>query len=121
MIKIKSKKIHNSPDNKSFTYYLTFENDPIEYELNYNYSNSCFYKGITATLSIVSNNFCKAISSKRLKFIKRFSIKQVHDVFNEYSLNKPNDIDLEHIAECIKQGYDNGQLIQEDQEQDNEE
>jgi len=90
MIKIKSKKIHNSPDNKSFTYYLTFENDPVEYELNYNYSNSCFYKGITATLSIVSNNFCKAISSKRLKFIKRFSIKQVHDVFNEYNLNKPN-------------------------------
>ena len=37
MIKIKSKKIHNSPDNKSFTYYLTFENDPIEYELNYDY------------------------------------------------------------------------------------
>ena len=61
MIKIKSKKIHNSPDNKSFTYYLTFENDPVEYELNYNYSNSCFYKGNTATLSIVSNNFCKAI------------------------------------------------------------
>ena len=89
MIKIKSKKIHNSPDNKSFTYYLTFENDPIEYELNYNYSNSCFYKGITATLSIVSDNFCKAISSKRLKFIKRFSIKQVHNVFNEYNLNNP--------------------------------
>jgi len=89
MIKIKSKKIHNSPDNKSFTYYLTFENDPIEYQLNYNYSNSCFYKGVTATLSIVSNNFCKAISSKRLKFIKRFSIKQVHDIFDEYNLNKP--------------------------------
>ncbi len=26
---------------------------------------------------------------------------------------EPNDIDLEHIAECIKQGFDNGQLVQE--------
>ena len=89
MITIKSKKIHNSLDNKNYTYYLTFENIPCEYELNYSYSNSCFYKGVTATLSIVTDNFCKAISSKRLKFIKRFSIKQVHNVFNEYNLNSP--------------------------------
>lgn len=34
----------------------------------------------------------------------------------DYPNYKPNDIDLEHIAECIKQGYDNGQLIQEDEE-----
>ena len=29
---------------------------------------------------------------------------------------KPNDIDLEHIAEMIKQGFDNGQLVQEEDE-----
>jgi len=29
----------------------------------------------------------------------------------DYPNYKPNDVDLEHIAECIKQGYDNGQLI----------
>lgn len=90
MIKIKSKRIHNSPDNKNFTYYLTFENDPIEYELNYSYANSSFYKGVTATLSIVSDNFVKAIASKRLQFIKRFTIKQIHDVFNHYNLSKPS-------------------------------
>ena len=30
-----------------------------------------------------------------------------------YPEYEPNDADLEHIAECIKQGYDNGELIQE--------
>ena len=34
----------------------------------------------------------------------------------DYPNYKPNDIDLEHIAECIKQGYDNGELIQEDED-----
>ena len=32
----------------------------------------------------------------------------------------PNDVDLEHIAECIKQGYDNGELIQEAEDEDQE-
>ena len=34
----------------------------------------------------------------------------------DYPNYKPSDIDLEHIAEMIKQGYDNGQLIQDDEE-----
>ena len=37
---------------------------------------------------------------------------KIHD----YPNYQPNDIDLEHIAECIKQGYDNGQLVQEEEE-----
>ncbi len=32
---------------------------------------------------------------------------------NDYPNFKPNDADLEHIAEMIKKGYDQGQLIQE--------
>ena len=36
----------------------------------------------------------------------------------DYPNYKPNDVDLEHIAECIKQGYDNGQLIQEEDQED---
>ena len=35
---------------------------------------------------------------------------KIHD----YPNYQPNDIDLEHIAEMIKQGYDNGQLVQEE-------
>ena len=35
----------------------------------------------------------------------------------DYPNFKLNDIDLEHIAEMIKQGYDNGQLIQESEEE----
>ena len=31
----------------------------------------------------------------------------------DYPNYKPNDVDLEHIAELIKQGYDQGELIQE--------
>ena len=89
MLKIKDKKIHNSPDNKNFVYYLTLENDPVEYELNYSYSNGSFYKGVSATLSIVNDNFVKAIACKRLKEIKRFTINQVHKVFDYYNLNKP--------------------------------
>ena len=32
---------------------------------------------------------------------------------DDYPNYKPNDVDLEHIAELIKQGYDQGELIQE--------
>ena len=39
----------------------------------------------------------------------------------DYPNYKPNDVDLEHIAECIKQGYDNGQLIQEEDQEDEQE
>ena len=35
----------------------------------------------------------------------------------DYPNYKLNDIDLEHIAERIKQGYDNGQLTQESEEE----
>ena len=35
---------------------------------------------------------------------------------HHYQSFKPNDADLEHIAEAIKQGYDQGELIQEDEE-----
>jgi hypothetical protein len=37
-----------------------------------------------------------------------------------YPEYEPNDADLEHIAECIKQGYDNGELIQEAEDEDQE-
>ena len=37
---------------------------------------------------------------------------------DDYPNYKPNDADLEHIAECIKQGYDNGELIQEEEDED---
>ena len=37
-------------------------------------------------------------------------------IIEDYPNYKPNDVDLEHIGEMIKQGYDNGQLIQEDEE-----
>ena len=39
---------------------------------------------------------------------------------DDYPNYKPNDADLEHIAECIKQGYDNGELIQEAEDEDQE-
>ena len=32
---------------------------------------------------------------------------------DDYPNYKPNDADLKHIAELIKQGYDKGELIQE--------
>jgi len=35
---------------------------------------------------------------------------------DDYPNYKPNDVDLEHIAELIKQGYDQGELIQETEE-----
>ena len=37
----------------------------------------------------------------------------------DYPNYKPNDIDLEHIAEAVKQGYDQGELVQEDDEEKN--
>jgi hypothetical protein len=37
-----------------------------------------------------------------------------------YPEYEPNDADLEHIAECIKQGYNNGELIQEVEDEDQE-
>ena len=37
-----------------------------------------------------------------------------------YPEYEPNDADLEHIAECIKQGYDSGELIQEAEDEDQE-
>ena len=38
---------------------------------------------------------------------------KIHD----YPNYQTNDIDLENIAECIKQGFDNGQLVQEEDEE----
>ena len=35
---------------------------------------------------------------------------KIHD----YPSYKPNDIDLEHIAELVKKGYYQGELIQEE-------
>ena len=40
-------------------------------------------------------------------------------VIDDYPSYKPNDIDLEYIAKCIKEGYHQGELIQE--EEDNNE
>ena len=34
----------------------------------------------------------------------------------DYPNFKPNEADLEHIAKCIKEGYDQGQLVQEEEE-----
>ena len=39
---------------------------------------------------------------------------KIHD----YPNFKPNDVDLDHIAELIKQGYDQGELIQEEDEEE---
>jgi len=36
---------------------------------------------------------------------------KIHD----YPNYDPNDSDLEHIAECIRQGYDQGELIQDEE------
>ena len=87
MIQFKINKKHVATDNKSFTYYLNFENDLNEYEFNLNYSNSVYYKGVSGTLSLCRDNFVKTLSNKRLKYIKRFTIKQAHDVFNFFNLN----------------------------------
>jgi len=38
----------------------------------------------------------------------------------DYPNYEPNDIDLEHIAEMIKQGCNQGELIQEDQESEDQ-
>ena len=37
-------------------------------------------------------------------------------IITDYPNFDPNDADLEHIAELIKQGYHQGQLIQEEEE-----
>ena len=37
-----------------------------------------------------------------------------------YPEYEPNDVDLEHIAEMIKQGCNQGELIQEDQESEDQ-
>tara|TARA_R100000353_G_scaffold24398_2_gene20999 strand:- start:771 stop:923 length:153 start_codon:yes stop_codon:yes gene_type:complete len=34
----------------------------------------------------------------------------------DYPDYKPNDVDLEHIAEMIKQGFNQGELIQDENE-----
>ena len=36
-----------------------------------------------------------------------------------YPEYEPNDADLEHIAKCIKEGYDSGELVQEEDEEEN--
>ena len=33
----------------------------------------------------------------------------------DYPNYKPSETDLEHIAKCIIEGYDNGELIQEEE------
>ena len=38
---------------------------------------------------------------------------------NNYPNFKPNDADLEHIAEMIKKGYDQGELLQEIEDEEN--
>ena len=34
----------------------------------------------------------------------------------DYPNFKPNEADLEHIAKCIKEGYTQGELVQEEEE-----
>jgi hypothetical protein len=36
----------------------------------------------------------------------------------DYPNYKPSDADLDHIAEMIKQGYDQGELIQENEDEE---
>ena len=38
---------------------------------------------------------------------------------DDYPNFEPNEIDLEHIAEMIKQGYTQGELIQENEIEEN--
>ena len=38
----------------------------------------------------------------------------------DYPNYKPNEADLEHIAKCIKEGYDQGELIQEVEDEQRE-
>ena len=37
----------------------------------------------------------------------------IDQILEDYPNYQPNETDLEHIAKCIIEGYDNGQLIQE--------
>ena len=39
---------------------------------------------------------------------------------DDYPNYEPNEIDLEHIAEMIKQGFTQGELIQEDKSEEKE-
>jgi hypothetical protein len=38
---------------------------------------------------------------------------------DDYPNFKPNEADLEHIAKCIKEGYYQGELIQEEENTEN--
>jgi len=49
-----------------------------------------------------------------MKVKKSWWSLKIHD----YPNFDPNDVDLDHIAELIKQGYDQGELIQEENEED---
>jgi len=89
---IEINKIFIPDNNKSYTYYLTIENDSNEYELNLNYS--LYQKAIGATLSICKDNFVNSVAHKRLKSIKRFTLKQAHKVFNEFNLKNQLGHDL---------------------------
>jgi hypothetical protein len=92
MNKFKINKILIPDNNKSYTYYLTIENDSNEYELNLSYS--LYQKAIGATLSICKDNFVNSVAHKRLKSIKRFTLKQAHKVFNEFNLKNQLGHDL---------------------------
>ena len=92
MNKFKINKILIPDNNKSYTYYLTIENDSNEYELNLGYS--LYRKSIGATLSICKDNFVNSVAHKRLKSIKRFTLKQAHKVFNEFNLKNQSGQDL---------------------------
>ena len=39
-------------------------------------------------------------------------------IINDYPNYEPNDADLEHIAQLIKQGYHQGELIQEEEREE---
>ena len=39
---------------------------------------------------------------------------------DDYPNFKPNETDLEHIAKCIKEGLNQGELIQEESEEEDE-
>jgi hypothetical protein len=60
----------------------------------------------------------KQIKRKNKMETKRSWWKLTIDDYPNY---KPNDVDLEHISELIKQGYDQGELIQEIEEEESEE
>lgn len=85
-------KTYTTKDKKTFAWYVTFENDSNEYEFNLEYSNSTFYKGLSATLSKCKDNFASVISCKRLQFIKRFSDNKFNSLVNNYKPGSSNII-----------------------------